>query len=116
MAREVVKRRTGVNRGEVWLHTFKPPDKRRPVVVLTPPELTDMLGAVMVAPITSTIRGAPSEVVVGVDEGLERESVVNLNYIQTVDKSKLQRFVGSLDATKMQQVGRAMAIATGCSD
>ena len=106
----------GVNRGEIWLYRFKPPIKRRPVVVLTRPEVIDFLHTVMVAPITSTIRGAPSEVAVGIDEGLKRDSAVNLDHVQTVDKNRLQRFVGSLDASKMRQVCRALAIATGCSD
>ena len=106
----------GVNRGEIWLYSFKPPNKRRPVVVLTRPEVIDFLRTVMVAPITSTVRGAPSEVAVGIDEGLKRESAVNLDHVQTVDKHRLQRFVGSLDASKMRQVCRALAIATGCSD
>jgi mRNA interferase MazF len=57
-----------VNRGEIWLYTFKPPDKRRPVLVLTRQEVIGLLSTVIVAPITSTIRGAPSEVVVG-EEG-----------------------------------------------
>ena len=106
----------GVKRREIWMYTFKPPNKRRPVVVLTRPEVIDFLDTVMVAPITSTIRGAPSEVAVGIDEGLKRESAVNLDHVQTVDKRRLQRFVGSLDASKMRQVCRALAIATGCSD
>ncbi len=106
----------GVNRGEIWLYSFKPPNKKRPVVVLTRPEVIDFLHTVMVAPITSTIRGAPSEVAVGIDEGLKRDSAVNLDHVQTVDKNRLQRFVGSLDASKMRQVCRALAIATGCSD
>ncbi len=106
----------GVNRGEIWLYRFKPPNKRRPVVVLTRPEVIGFLNTVMVAPITSTIRGAPSEVAVGIDEGLKRDSAVNLDHVQTVDKNRLQRFVGSLDASKMRQVCRALAIATGCSD
>ena len=106
----------GVSRGEIWMYSFKPPNKRRPVVVLTRPEVIDLLDTVMVAPITSTIRGAPSEAVVGVDEGLKRESAVNLDHVQTVDKRRLKRFVGSLGAAKMRQVCRALAIATGCSD
>jgi mRNA interferase MazF len=105
-----------VKRGEIWQFHFKSPDKRRPVVVLTRSEVIELLNTVMVAPITSTVRGAPSEVAVGIDEGLKRESAVNLDHVQTVDKRRLQRFVGSLDATKMRQVCRALAVATGCSD
>ena len=41
-----------------------------------------------------TIRGAPSEVIIGVDEGLKKDSAVNLDHVQTVAKSRLKRFVG----------------------
>jgi mRNA interferase MazF len=106
----------GVNRGEIWLYEFRPPDKRRPVVVLTRAEVIPLLRTVMVAPITSTIRGAPSEVQVGVDEGLKHDSAVNLDHVQTVEKSRLRTFVGSLGREKMRQVCRALAIATDCAD
>ena len=57
-----------IERGQIWLFTFSRTDKRRPVLVLTRPEVIRLLDTVMVAPITSAIRGAPSEVIVGVDE------------------------------------------------
>ncbi len=104
-----------VNRGEVWLYAFKRPDKRRPVVVLTRQEVIGLLSTVMVAPITSTIRGAPSEVLVGTEEGLKRESAVNLDHVQTIDQSRLGTFVGALGRGKMTEICRALAIATGCS-
>jgi mRNA interferase MazF len=48
----------------------------------------------MVAPITSTVRGAPSEVLVGPDEGLKHPSAVNLDHVQIVEKARLERFLG----------------------
>ena len=105
----------GVERGQIWLFEFSRPDKRRPVLVLTRPEVIELLHTVMVAPITSTIRGAPSEVIVGVEEGLKRDSAVNLDHVQTVEKSKLKRFIGSLGPQKMTAVCRALSIATGCN-
>jgi len=105
-----------VNRGEIWLYAFKPPNKRRPVLVLTRQEVIPLLGTVMVAPITSTIRGAPSEVVVGTDQGLKHQSAVNLDHVQTVDRRRLKLFVGSLGPSKMREICRALAIATGCAD
>src|SRR5438128_12038208 len=54
-----------VSRGEIWKYRLAAPDKRRPVVVLTRQEVIGLLHTVMVAPITSTIYGAPSEVLVG---------------------------------------------------
>jgi mRNA interferase MazF len=104
-----------VGRGEIWLYTFKPPDKRRPVLVLTRQEVIEHLSTVMVAPITTTIRGAPSEVLVGVDHGLKSDCAVNLDHVQTVEQSRLRRFLGTLPRQKMSEVCRALAIATGCT-
>ena len=56
-----------VTRGAVWTYRFKAPDKRRPVLVLSRDDVIDLLQTVMVAPITSTVHGAPSEVIVGPD-------------------------------------------------
>ena len=56
--------------GDIWLFSYPRPDKRRPVLVLTRPEVIELLHTVMVAPVTSAIRGTPSEVLVGVQEGL----------------------------------------------
>ena len=103
-----------VRRGEIWLYTFKAPDKRRPVLVLTREDVIALLRTVMVAPITSTIRGAPSEVVVGVEEGLRGRSAVNLDHVQTVEQRSLTRYVGTLSPDRMGDVCRALAVATGC--
>ena len=105
-----------LTRGQIWQYTFSRPDKRRPVLVLSRPEVIDLLHTVMVAPITSTIHGIPSEVIVGVDEGLKHNSVINLDHVQTIEKSKLTRFVGTLGRQKMQIVCHALAIATGCDE
>ena len=104
-----------VNRGEIWLFTFKSPDKQRPVLVLSRQEVIRLLSTVLVAPITSAIRGAPSEVPVGIDEGLKNPSVVNLDHVQTVERRQLSHFIGSLSREKMTAVCRALAIATGCA-
>ena len=107
MAREL-------NRGDIWTYRFARPDKRRPVLVLTRQEVIPLLRTVMVAPVTSTIRGAPSEVLVGVAQGLKHDSAVNLDHIQTVDRSNLVRYVGCLGPVEMREVCRRLAIATGC--
>ena len=103
-----------VNRGEIWLYTFRPPDKRRPVLILSRPDVIPLLSTVMVAPITSTIRGAPSEVVVEIDEGLKTESAVNLDHVQTVAQEALRHYVGRLSGEKMAAVCRRLAIAVAC--
>lgn len=103
-----------MNRGEIWLYRFMKPDKRRPVLVLSRPDVIPLLRTVMVAPITSAIRGAPSEVRVGIDEGLKGPSAINLDHVQTVEKGRLERYVGSVGRDRMEAVCRALALAVGC--
>ncbi len=103
-----------VTRGDIWMYAFSNPDKTRPVLVLTRQEVIGLLRTVMVAPITSTIRGAPSEVVLGIDEGLKHDSAVNLDHVQTVERRRLRRFVGHVSGERMNEVCDALAIAAGC--
>jgi len=103
-----------VTRGDVWMYEFGRPDKRRPVVVLSRPEAIAVLHTVMVAPITSTVRGLPSEVRVGATEGLKHDSAVNLDHVQTVEQARLSRQLGQLGRDKLRAMCRALAVATGC--
>ena len=103
-----------VNRGEVWLYSFRAPDKRRPVVILSRQDVIPLLQTVIVAPVTSTIRGLRSEVPVGPSEGLKGPSAVNLDHVQIVEQDRLGHFLGRLDEEKMSAVCAALAIAVGC--
>ena len=103
-----------VNRGDIWTYRFARPDKRRPVAVLTRQEVIPLLRTVMVAPVTSTIRGAPSEVLVGPEHGLRQTSAVNLDHVQTVERSRLERRIGRLGPDEMREICRALALAVGC--
>ncbi len=84
------------------------------MVIITRQSVLPLLRTAMVAPVTSRIRGLPSEVPVGAAEGLKHDSVVNLDWVQTVEQRNLRHYVGSLGEAKMAQVCRALAIATGC--
>jgi mRNA interferase MazF len=103
-----------VNRGEIWLYTFGSPDKHRPVLVLSRQKAISLLRTVLVAPITSAAHGAPSEVRVGIEEGLKHDSVINLDQVQTVDQTRLHHFIGTVGPERMAEVCQALLIATGC--
>jgi mRNA interferase MazF len=103
-----------LSRGGIWLVDRPRPAKRRPVVILSRPSLINALHTVTVAAITTTLRGAPTEVEVGVEEGLKATSCVNLVNVFTVRQSELARFVGTLGPTKMRAVCRALAISVDC--
>ena len=105
-----------VNRGEVWFYAFTRPDKVRPVVVITRQEVIGLLHTVMVAPVTPAVRGLPSEVIVGIEEGLKKESAVNLDHVQTVEQARLERFLGRVSPRAMHEICRALAVAVGCDD
>lgn len=101
-------------RGEVWSYRFRAPDKRRPVVILSRDEAIEVLGTVLVAPVTSTIRDLPSQVVIGAAEGLDHDSAVSLDHVQCVDRAKLIRRLGRLSPDRMREICSALAVATGC--
>lgn len=107
MAREL-------RRGEIWFVDFARPDKQRPVLILSRQPLVESLHTVTVAAITSTLRGSPTEVTLGTDEGLKRISCANLCNVFTVPQARLGRFIGSVGPQRMREVCRALAIATGC--
>ena len=100
-----------VRRGEVRWYRFARPDKRRPVLVLTRDSTIPYLGEVTVAPITTTIRGTPSEMVLSVDDGMPRTCAVNCDHLQTVQRGKLGALVTALPAAAMVQVAQATRFA-----
>lgn len=97
------------------LHRFAPPDKRRPVVVISRQDVIDLIATVLVAPITSTVRGLPSEVLLDASDGMKNTCAVNLDHVHSVRKSDLSRCVATLGPGKMTAICRALSIATGCS-
>jgi len=101
-------------RGEVRLVRFASPDTQRPVLVLTRDSAIGHLATVTVAPITSTIRGVPSEVVLGIDDGMKLPCAVNLHNAVTVTQARVGRRVASLSASKMQEVCAALRFSLGC--
>lgn len=103
-------------RGEIWLLDRPRPDRRRPVLVLSRSSLLDVLHTVTVAAVTSTLRGSPTEVALGPDEGLKQPSCANLVNLFTVQKIQLHRYVGSVGTAKMRDVCRALKIACGCDE
>ncbi len=103
-----------IERGEIRLYRFPPPDKSRPVLVLTRGSAIGYLSRVTIAPITSAIRGVPSEVVVGPDDGVKQLCAINLHNLVTVAKDGIGRRVTQLSEQRMHEVCRAMAFALGC--
>jgi mRNA interferase MazF len=93
-----------VNQGDVYWYAFKEPDKRRPVLILTSNSALTFLTSVTIAPLTSTIRAIPTEVVLSQADGLFSDCAVNLDNIQTVQKAKMGAFIAHLSVERMHHV------------
>jgi mRNA interferase MazF len=87
------------------------PIGRRPVLLLTRSPAYAYLNKVIVAEVTSTVRGILQEIEVGPREGLPRTSVVNLDNIHVVPKSILGDRLGTLAPAREREVKRALGYA-----
>jgi mRNA interferase MazF len=100
-----------MNRGEIRWYKFNPPDKRRPVLILTRDSVLEYLGEVTIAPITFTIRNIPSEVLLSKEDGMPRDCAINCDHIQTVSKAKIGPQIATLSPEKLKQVRKAIIFA-----
>ena len=105
-----------MKRGDVRWYKFEQPDKSRPVVVLTRDSIIPHIGEVTVAPVTSTIRDIPSEVVLGKVDGMPRACAVNCDHIQTVARSKVGALITSLSTARMRDIRTASAFALALNE
>lgn len=105
-----------INRGEIWQFSFPRPVHRRHVLVLTRQDIISHLHNVTVAPITTTIRGIPTEVVIGPEYGLKTASAINLDNLVTVPKDGLRAFVGTVSPAIMMAIHEAILFALGFED
>lgn len=100
------------HRGEVWLAEL---DKVRPVIIMTRDPMGRYLNSLIVAPVTSTIRGLSTEVAVGDRDGIRLPSVANLDNLQLVSRQRLRRRVGTASRATMSALCQALAVAVDCN-
>lgn len=103
-----------IARGDIRLYQFAPPDKKRPVVVLTRDSAIAYLSTVTVAPITSTIRGVPSEVLLSEEDGMKAPCAINLHNTVTISQNRLGRRVAQLSSLRMGEICAALRFSLGC--
>lgn len=102
-----------MQRGEVRWYRFRHPDKRRPVLILTRDSALDFLGEVTIAPITSTIRDIPTEVVLGRADGLSQDCAINVDHLQTVPKLRIGAVIATIPSARLAEVRSALLFALG---
>ncbi len=102
-----------MKRGEIRWYKFARPDKKRPIVILTRDSIIEFLEEVTIAPITSVIRNIPSEVFLGIKDGMLKDCAINLDHMQTVSKSKIGTLITTLSPGKMSELRNAILFALG---
>ncbi|MFC1610374.1 type II toxin-antitoxin system PemK/MazF family toxin [Myxococcota bacterium] len=99
-----------MKRGEIWWAKL---DKRRPVVLVSRQEAYDLRALVVVAPVSTKVRGFAVEVKVGKKEGLPKAGVINCDWLVTVPKADLLQRAGVLAGPKMAQLDDSLRFALG---
>ena len=104
-----------MKRGEIWFADVGRGGER-PVLVLTSDPVADRIGAVVVAHLTTTIRGLTSELRLGPVDGLKRDCVVSFDNLHTLPKSSFRRRVAVLRPTRLDDACDRLADALGCGN
>lgn len=100
-----------MKRGDVCWYRFEAPDKRRPVLILTRDSAIPVLNSLTIAPLTTTIRGIPTEVLLTREDGLPDSCAASFDNLQTVPKSRIEARIAHLPRAKMQEATRALSFA-----
>ena len=85
-------------------------------MILTRNSIIAYLGEITVAPVTSTIRDIPSEVLLSPLDGMPRDCAINLDHIQTVSKGRVGALITTLSSEKMAHLRQALLFALGFDD
>ena len=102
-----------MKRGEIWFaDSGRGGD--RPVLVLTRDPVADRIDAVVVAQLTTTVRGLMSELPLGAADGLKRDCVASFDNLHTLQRSAFRRRVAVLSADRMDAACSVMNDALGC--
>jgi mRNA interferase MazF len=102
-----------LNRGEIRWYTFRPPDKRRPVLILTRNGVIDQLNEIIVAPATRTIRGLATEVVLSPEDGMPVLCALNFDHVALAQRDRIGAALCSLPESRWPEVRRALLVACG---
>jgi mRNA interferase MazF len=105
-----------LNRGEIRWYTFRPPDKRRPVLILTRTEIIERINEIIVVPATRTIRGISSEIVLSQDDGMPITCALNFDHVSLAQRSRIGAVLCVLPDSKWPEVRRALLTACGFAD
>lgn len=102
-----------MTRGEIRWYTFRAPDKRRPVLILTRNEVIDRLNEIIVAPATRTIRGLSTEIILTTDDGMPVACALNFDHLSLAQRDRIGPVLCTLQQVRWPEVRRALLVACG---
>src|SRR5213080_3892711 len=102
-----------VKRGEIRWYTFRLPDKRRPVLILARDEVIDRLNEIIVVPVTRTIRGLTTELILTSDDGMPVTCALNFDHISLAQRDRIGSALCTLPEARWPEVQRALMLACG---
>ena len=80
-------------------------NKVRPCVVLSPNEMNKFLNNIIIAPMTSTVKGYPTRV--EINFGGKNGEIV-LDQIKTVDKKRIIKLLGNIEKKDIKEIKRVI--------
>ncbi len=98
--------------GEIWWAEAE--DKRRPVLVVTRSDALAVLTWIVVAPITRTVRHIPTEIELGMKNGLSVECAASFDNLQPIRRSFLTERLGELGIEEVGEICRALGALADC--
>ncbi len=104
---------TTPRRGEIWWAEM-PEVGRRPFLVVTRNAAIPVLHAVVAAPITRTVRGIPSELTLGLDDGLPEECAASFDNLRVVPKAYIVNSQCILEPPRIVEACKALRVAVDC--
>ncbi len=104
---------TGIDRGQIWWGEIEQVG-RRPFLVMTRSAAIPVLNSVLAAPITRTIRGIPTELALGVDDGMPTECVASFDNLRVVSKAYLVDQICVLRPARLVEACEALQVAVDC--
>lgn len=104
---------TEPHRGDVWWGEVAGLG-RRPYLVLTREGAIPVVTRVVCAPVTRTVRGIPTELPLGPDDGMPVDCAASFDNLLTVPKSALASLITSLRLGRQIDMCGALRIALGC--
>jgi len=110
-------------RGGIYLAKLSPakgaePGKTRPVLIIQRQEILGNYPTVLVAPITSNLKGKyPMRLFIKARERLERDSAVMIDQVRAIDLSRLiPDRIASLTRDEMEKLEKAVCFFIGANE